>query len=208
MSNDLKQLISDLEETPALELIKQRLTDGEDAQGILEECQQAVNLVGKRYEDGEYFISELMMVGEIIRQAFELLKPALMGKSTSYKGAVVLGTVKGDIHNIGKDLVVTMASAAGYDVHDLGVDVPAQKFVDEVKASGAKVVGLSGLITTSYDGMRETVEAFTTAGLRDQVVILIGGGVMNDTVLRYTGADAWGKDSSEAIALFDKFTGH
>ena len=205
MSDQLVQAFSDLNEELALKLIQERLDAGGDPLDILAACRDGMVDVGKRYEAKEYYVSELMMAGEVFRQASELLTTALDGQITGDKGVVIVGTVQGDIHDIGKDLVVSMLRASGYDVHDLGVDVPPQKFVEELKATSAKVIGLSGLITVSYDGMKDTVNAIKAAGLRDQVTVLIGGGIVNDEVVKYAGADAWGKDAADAVMLFDKY---
>ena len=121
------------------------------------------------------------------------------------RGKVVIGTVKGDIHDIGKDIVVSLLKAANYDVRDLGVDVPPQKVVDTVKETGATVVGLSGLLTIAFDSMKETVAALATAGLRSKVKVMIGGGFVSETVQHYAGADAWGTDAQAAVSLCNQW---
>jgi methanogenic corrinoid protein MtbC1 len=204
MNDELATAISDLEEEKVLSLLQARLDKGEDALSILTSCQEGMVLVGKRYETGDYFISDLMMSGEIFKRATAILTPRMAAGAGATRGKVVFGTVKGDIHNIGKDLVVGLLRASGYDVADLGVDVPAQKFVDTVKETGARIVGLSGLLTVAFDSMKETVGALRGAGLR--VKVMIGGGPTTGAVKDYTGADAWGMNAQAAISLANQWT--
>jgi methanogenic corrinoid protein MtbC1 len=205
MSDALATAISDLEETQALKLVQERLAAGADPVSILASCRDGMALVGKRFEAGEYYISELIMAGELFKQANSLLAPHFAAGNGSTKGKVVVGTVKGDIHDIGKDLVVGMLKASGFDVIDLGVDVPSEKFVEAVKTSGAKVVGLSGLITMSFDSMKETIAAFEAAGLRSKVKVMVGGGSLTDRVREYVGADALGSDAQAAVSLANQW---
>ena len=137
-----------------------------------------------------------------------MVKPKL-AKATNVKpqGKVVLGTVAGDIHDIGKDIVAFMLDVNGFEVYDLGVDVPAQKFVEKIKESGAPIVGLSGFLTLAYDSMKQTVEAIKDAGLRNKAKIMIGGGQINEEIRKYTGADAYGRDAMAAVDLARQFTG-
>jgi len=205
MSDQLAVAISDLEEEAAVKLVGERLAGGTDPMVILASCQEGMTLVGKRYETGEYFISDLMMAGEIFKATTKPLASRIGTGERSGKGKIVLGTVKGDIHNIGKDIVVGLLRAAGYDVLDLGVDVPPQKFVDTVKETGAKIVGLSGLLTIAFDAMKETIAALAAAGLRPGVKVMIGGGPMTATVKDYAGADAWGTDAQAAVTCADRW---
>ncbi len=137
-----------------------------------------------------------------------MVKPKL-SKAAEVKrvGKVVMGTVAGDIHDIGKDIVVFMLDVNGFEVYDLGVDVPVQKFVDKIKETGAPVVGLSGFLALAFDSMKETVEAIKAAGLRDKVKVMIGGGQMSEEIKKYTGADAYGRDAMVGVSLAKKWTG-
>jgi 5-methyltetrahydrofolate--homocysteine methyltransferase len=146
--------------------------------------------------------------GEILRAVTEMVKPKL-SKAGEIKrvGKVVFGTVAGDIHNIGKDIVVFMLDVNGFEVHDLGIDVPAQKFVEKIKETGAPIVGLSGFLTLAFDSMKQTVDAMKTAGLRDKVKVMIGGGQITEEVRKYTGADAYGKDAMAGVSLAKKWAG-
>lgn len=205
MDNPISRLLADLDEEGVLNSVRQALAEGADPLTVLEACRAGMLLVGKRYETNEYFVSDLMLAGEIFKQVAELLQPVLKADASPSKGHVVIGTVQGDIHDIGKDLVVSMIKANGYTVHDLGVDVPPEKFVAAVQATGATVLGLSALLTVGYDAIKATVAAISAAGLRAQVRIMIGGGPINDEVQTYTGADAWGRDAQAAVALCEQW---
>ncbi len=201
MEDKLALALADLEEETALRLVDEKLSAGENPNAIMDACRAGMVDVGKRYEAGEYFISDLMMAGEILKEVTAKITPFLKGDASAPKGKVVVGTVKGDIHDIGKDIVVAMLKSNNFDVTDLGVDVPADRFVEALQKTGASVLGLSGLLTIAFDGMRETVQAVEAAGLRDKVKVMIGGGPVSDKVREYTGADAWGPDAQAAVSL-------
>jgi methanogenic corrinoid protein MtbC1 len=204
MAGKLAQLLSDLKEPEALAYVDKALGEGTAAEELLEETKEGMNIVGERFSKGEYFIPDLVFSGEILKGVVQKLEPKLKagaGKEAKRLGKVVVGTVAGDIHDIGKDLVVFMLDVNGFEVTDLGIDVPVQKFVDAVKETGSTVVGLSGFLTLAFDSMKGTVDAIAKAGLRDKVKIMIGGGQIDDHVTKYTGADAFGKDAMEAVTL-------
>jgi len=202
MSGELVKLLSDLKEPEALKFVESALARGTDPTALLEEAREGMNIVGKRFADQEYFIPDLMFSGEILKGIVKILEPHLKKSEKAKRlGKVVIGTVAGDIHNIGKDLVVFMLDVSGFEVMDLGIDVPARKFVDAIKESGSKIVGLSGFLTLAFDSMKETVEAIRKAGLRDNVKIMIGGGQIDELVTKYTGADAYGRDAMAAVNL-------
>ncbi len=198
MPNDLALAMADLDEGKVQGLVQKGLAEGVSPNQLLEECREGMTLIGKRFESGEYFLSDLILASEIFKTAAASLaeQGAAAGPS---KGTIVIGTVKGDIHDIGKDIVATMLRGAGYTVEDLGVDVPAEKFVECVQATGAQVVGLSGLLTISFEPMKETVAALKAAGL--PVKVMIGGGMSNDSVREFVGADALGLDANAAVTL-------
>jgi len=187
MSEPLKQALSDLEEETVLRLVQERLDSGDDPMTIVVDCREGMARVGERYEAHEYYVSDLIMAAEISKQAMMLI-----------------GTVKGDVHDIGKDIVVSLLQAGGYRVVDLGVDVPPARFVEAAKESSAPVVGLSGLLTISFDAMRETVEALSAAGLRSKVKVMVGGGTVTEQVRDYVGADAMGTDAQAAVAVMQQ----
>ncbi len=201
MGKSLTELIGDLEETEAAATVRQLLKEGRDPLTILKECQAGMVKVGEKYEKGQYFISDLMMSGEIFKQIGEILGPEMKGAAGPPAGKVIIGTVAGDIHDIGKDLVVGILRSANYEVTDLGVDVPVERFVKAARKTGATVVGLSCLLTTAFDSMKATIKAFDEAGLRSQVKIMVGGGPMDKKACEYAGADAWGTDAHAAVTL-------
>jgi 5-methyltetrahydrofolate--homocysteine methyltransferase len=202
MAENLVTTLADLKEDEVLKIVETRLQTNEDPLKILDDARSAMEVVGKRFADGEYFIPDLVYSGEILKEVTDLVKPKLKGTSESKRlGKVIIATVAGDIHDIGKDIVVFMLDVNGFEVLDLGVDVPPEKIIEKNKESGASIVGLSGFLTLSYDAMKATVDAITKAGLRDKVKIMIGGGQINEEIKNYTGADAYGKDAMAAVAL-------
>ena len=208
MSGALAKLLSDLKEQEVLAFVEKALGEGVGAMELLEDAKEGMNIVGQRFSEQTYFIPDLVYSGEILRRIVEMLEPHLTKKKEAERlGKVVIGTVAGDIHDIGKDLVVFMLDVNGFEVIDLGIDVPVQRFVDAVKASGSKIVGLSGFLTLAFESMKQTVEAIKEAGLRDEVKIMIGGGQMDEQVRSYTGADAYGKDAMAAVALAKEWLG-
>jgi methanogenic corrinoid protein MtbC1 len=208
MAKDLVNKLADLKEQEAIKIVKDRLSAGEDPLKIMEDARKGMEIVGNRFAGGEYFIPDLVYSGEILKSVTELVKPKLTKAAESKKlGKIVFGTVAGDIHDIGKDIVVFMLDVNGFEVHDLGVDVPVQKFVDKIKETGAPIIGLSGFLALAFDSMKETVEAIKAAGLRDKVKVMIGGGQMSDEIKNYTGADAYGKDAMAGVSLAKKWAG-
>ena len=208
MSKALVDAMVGMKENEAISIAKDLIEKGEDPLKILGACREAMDTVGKRFEKGEFFLPELMMSGEMLRQISELLKPLLKGDvQTERLGKVIVGTVQGDIHDIGKDIVVLMLDVNGFEVMDLGIDVPPDKFVDAIKDFQPAVVGLSGFLTLAFDSMKETVAAIQAAGLRDNIKIMIGGGQIDDEIKTYTTADAYGKDAMEAVKLTKDWIG-
>lgn len=208
MAENLAGALSNLKEKEALSIAAGRLQAGEDPMAILNDARQGMEIVGQRFASYEYFIPDLIYSGEILRQISEMLKPGLAGATGAKRiGKVIIGTVAGDIHDIGKDIVVFMLDVSGFEVYDLGIDVPAQQFVDKIKETGAEIVGLSGFLTLAFDSMKETVEAIKAAGMRDKVKIMIGGGQINDDIRRYTDADAYGQDAMAGVKLAKEWAG-
>ncbi len=215
MSKELIDAVVDMREEDAVKIAENLLKSGADPFGLLDDCREALGIIGKRFAAGECFVPELILAGEMLRQVGALVKPAIEekqkkgGAAAAQKklGKVVFGTVEGDIHDIAKDIVEFMLEVNGFEVIDLGVDVPAAKFVEAVKQSGATVVGLSGFLTLAYDPMKNTVQALKDAGLRDKVKIMIGGGQMDDQVAAYAKADAYGKDAMAAVTLAKGWVG-
>ena len=210
MAGKLMKLLSDLKENEAIEYVNKALEKGINPSDLLEEAKEGMGIVGQKFSSGEYFIPDLVYSGEIMKGIVQLLEPKLKeasGKDDKKMGKVIIGTVAGDIHDIGKDLVIFMLDVSGFEVFDLGIDVPVQKFVDKIKETGSTVVGLSGFLTLAFDSMKETIEAIKAAGLRDKVKIMIGGGQIDEQVQTFTGADAYGKDAMEAVTFAKQWIG-
>jgi methanogenic corrinoid protein MtbC1 len=208
MSNEITDAIAELRKDDALKLTQERLDNDEDPQAILEEGRIGMEIIGKRFADGEYFLPELIYSGEIFSQISELVKPKLKAGMASKKlGKVIIGTVAGDIHDIGKDIVVFMLDVSGFEVLDLGIDVPAENFVNKIRETGASVVGLSGFLTLAFESMKDTIDLIVKEGLRDKVKIMIGGGQIDESIRKYSGADAYGKDAMTAVALAKEWIG-
>lgn len=201
--SDLKELFTavvEMQEDTAMELTQKYLDEGVPALDIFNCYQQALEEIGKRFEKQLYFIPELIMSGEMMKSAAEILKPHLAEDSASQGGQqklgkVLMATVEGDIHDIGKNIASMMLDLNGLEVKDIGVDVPADKIIAEAKAFGADVIGLSGLLTLAFDPMKSVVEKLKEQGLRDKMKVLIGGGQMDEQVCNYVGADAFVTDA-------------
>jgi len=208
MSGELTKAVADLMENEALEVTRTKLDSGEDPHAILEEGRKGMEIIGKRFSEGTYFLPELIFSAEIFKEITEIVKPKLEeGIQTERLGKCIIGTVAGDIHDIGKDIVVFMLDISGFEVYDLGVDVPTKDFVDKIKETEAPIVGLSGFLTLAFDAMKETVGAIKEAGLRDKVKIMIGGGQIDDEIRKYTGADAYGRDAMAGVSLAKTWLG-
>jgi len=210
MSNELVDAMANMREQEALTLAEKMLYDGEDPLRVLELCREAIEIVGKQFELGKYFLPELVLAGEMLKKISKMAEPFLEQDSevrTERLGKVVIGTVEGDIHNIGKDIVTFLLDVNGFEVHDLGVDVPAQRFVEAIKEVQPEVVGMSALLTLAFESLKSTVEAIKEAGLRDHVKIMIGGGAVDEEVREYSGADAYGEDAMAAVNLSKEWTG-
>jgi len=209
MKEQLVNAIADMKEEEALKLAQDMLDAGEDPQTVLEAGRDAMAIVGQRYEEKDYFLPELIIAGDMLKAIGDMVKPKLRAQAAGSKplGKVVLGTVAGDIHDLGKDVVGFMLDVNNFEVHDLGVDVAAEKFVQAIQEIKPEVVGLSGFLTLAFDQMKLTVEAIREAGLRDSVKIMIGGAIMDDSSAKYAGADAYGADATAAVKLAKSWTG-
>jgi methanogenic corrinoid protein MtbC1 len=198
----LTDAMANMREDEAVRVAQQILQSGEDPLRVLEASREAMAIIGKRFEEGEYFLPELILAGEMLKTISTMAQEKLeKGVEISRSGKVLMGTVQGDIHDIGKDIVVFMLDSAGFEVLDLGIDIPHEKFVDAIKEFQPQVVGLSGFLTLAFDSMKATVDAIREAGFRDQVKIMIGGGQMDEHVKEYCGADAYGADAVAAVSL-------
>uniref|UniRef100_A0A7C5XLK5 Cobalamin-binding protein n=1 Tax=Ignisphaera aggregans TaxID=334771 RepID=A0A7C5XLK5_9CREN len=207
LSEEFVGAVVDLDEVKAVELTKKRLESGEDPLKILDDLTKAANVIGEKYERGEFFIADLVMAGEILKEISDIVRPKLreLGRVREAVGRFVIGTVEGDIHDIGKNIVITMAEAAGFEVIDLGVDVSPSKFVEAIQKYNPDIVGMSCLITVGIESMKKTVDAIKEAGLRDRVKIIIGGGRVDQYACEYVDADAWTNSAAEGIRIMLKW---
>lgn len=200
MQEKLFNLIVDMEEEEALKSAEEYLEGGGDAQKLIDVCRNAMDEIGNRFEKGDYFLSELLLGGEIFQQIMQLALPFIKGDESKKLGKMVLGTVREDIHDIGKDIFKVFAEAAGFEVVDIGVDVPVEKFVEAVKDNNPDIVGMSCLITAGMSSMKKTIDAIKEAGLTD-VKIIIGGGRVDRELKEFSGADAWADDAAKGVRL-------
>jgi methanogenic corrinoid protein MtbC1 len=209
MIQALVEAIADMREEEALDLARKALDAGTPPLDVLDSAREAMGVVGGRFEKGEYFVPELILAGEMLRDISALVKPHLAASTDTAVprlGSVVMGTVAGDIHDIGKDIVHFMLDVNGFAITDLGVDVSADRFVAAVRDERPDILALSGFLTLSYDSMRDTVAALKAAGLRDQVKVMVGGGAVDEQIRQYADADAFGIDAMSAVTLAKSWT--
>lgn len=197
--------VGDLKEETVLELVQQRSADGEDPLDIIDSCQQGLLLVGERYEKGEYFISGLIMAGEIIQQVMKIIQPEMKNQvSSCSKGTIVLGTVEGDIHDLGKNMLNFLLTCRGFTIFDLGVDVTPDVFLKQVKEIQPDILGLSGLLTSSYKKMKETISLINADELAKDTPIIIGGGQTSEQVARLVGTKLWCNNAVEGVRICER----
>ena len=214
MNEQEKQLVdwlADMDEDSALALAKRMLLEeGVSPLRVLELCRNAMDIVGKRFEEGEYFLPELVLAGEMLETIGAIAKPLIKqtpGEEPKKLGKVLIGTVHGDLHDIGKNIVSFMLDINGFEVKDIGIDVPVKSFIEEINVWQPDVVGLSGFLTLAFDSMKETIEAFEKEGMRSKFKVMIGGGQIDETVRAYTRADAFGVNAVEAVNLCKTWMG-
>jgi len=203
---DVVKAVTDLDEDLVLEGVKTQITAGVPAIEILAQLQRGMEGVGKLYEAGDYYLSELIMSAEVFSNAANLLGSALADSGDDKKiGTVILGTVKDDIHDIGKNIVSTILNCNGLKVVDVGVDVPIETFLAEIKKSKPQVVGLFCLLTTAFDTMKDTVAAIKSCG--SPVTVLVGGGPVDESVAKWCAADGYCKNAYDAVEMAKKAIG-
>ncbi|MCF0142976.1 MAG: cobalamin B12-binding domain-containing protein [Parasporobacterium sp.] len=193
--------MGDLEEDVLFEMLDDVMADGgSEAQAAMEACQKGLNIVGDRYESGEYFISDLLYAGELMSDTVEKLKPALVSEADAgAKAKMILCTVKDDLHDIGKNIVRSFLEAEGFEVLDLGIDTPADKIVAEAKANDIHIIALSGVLTLALDSMEATIKAFEAEGMRDSVKVIIGGNPVSAEACAKMGADAFAHSPQDTV---------
>ncbi|MCR4431047.1 MAG: cobalamin-dependent protein [Tepidanaerobacteraceae bacterium] len=201
---ELTQAVGELDEEKVTEMLTEFVSSKpteEEAQKVVNACQQGMGIVGDLFEKGEYFVGDLIFAGELLTEAINILKPVIGGQSASKVGTIVLGTVHGDLHDIGKNIFRSMAEAAGFVVHDLGIDQPVENFVEKVREVKPEIVGMSGVLTLAIESMKDTIEGLKKAGLRDGVKIIIGGNPVTKEACEYVGADAFTTNAAEGVKI-------
>lgn len=197
--DEIKEAMQELDEEQLLELVEKAVAAGE-VQNALKACQDGMQEVGKRFEEGEYFVGDLIFAGEIMVGAMDIMKPALAGDGGGKHGKMILCTVKDDLHDIGKNIVKAMLEAGGFEVLDLGIDVPAEKIIETIKAEDIKIVALSGVLTLALDSMKNTIKAVRDAGLTN-VKIIVGGCPVTEDAANSMGADDWAYSPQKTVAV-------
>ncbi|MFZ7121430.1 MAG: cobalamin B12-binding domain-containing protein [Eubacteriaceae bacterium] len=208
-SQVLTQAVGELEEEEVLKMLKDFISSKpteEEAQKVVNACQAGMAVVGDLFEKGEYFVGDLIFAGELLTEAINALKPVIGSGSTSKVGSIVLGTVHGDLHDIGKNIYKSMCEAAGFEVYDIGIDQPVSAFVEKVKEVKPDVVGMSGVLTLALEAMKDTVEGLKEAGLRDSVKVIIGGNPVTKEACEHIGADAFTTNAAEGVKICQKWT--
>lgn len=200
----LTQAIGDLDEGQVVKLLEEFVASGpsvDEANQVVGACQQGMSIVGDFYEKKEYYVGDLIFAGELLNQAITILKPVIGGENTSKVGSIVVGTVQGDMHDIGKNIFASMVGAAGFEVYDLGIDVPPAAFVEKVKEVKPLILGMSGVLTLAIDSMKATVEALNQEGIRDQVKVIIGGNPVTEEACKQIGADMFTINAAEGVKI-------
>ena len=197
---DLKNAMGDLEEESVLEMLNEVMADGGSrAAEAMAACQEGMNIVGQRFADGEYFVGDLIFSGELMTESMDIIRPALTKASGEGYGKMILCTVEGDLHDIGKNIVKAMLEAGGFGVVDLGIDTDPAVIVKTAREQGIRIIGLSGVLTLAVDGMKATIDAFKEAGIREDVKIIIGGAPVSEAVCKLVGADAWAINPADTV---------
>jgi dimethylamine corrinoid protein len=202
--NVLKQAVGDLDEEMVLDMLNEFLKTNpseEEAQRVVNACQQGMGIVGDLFDRGEYFVGDLIFAGEVLTSAIDVLKPVIGSSESEKVGTIVLGTVEGDLHDIGKNIFKSMAEAAGFEVHDLGIDVGVDTFVEKVRELKPQIVGMSGVLTLAIDAMKYTIDALKEAGLKEDVKVIIGGNPVTKEACDLVGADAFTTNAAEGIKI-------
>lgn len=198
--NKITVAMQELDEDSLLELMNSVMAGDGEALEALNACQVGMEEVGRLFDEGEYFVGDLIYAGEIMTQTVEIIKPALATVKGGNQGKLILCTVKDDLHDIGKNIVKSLLEAAGFEVIDLGIDTPAEKIVETAKTEGIKIIALSGVLTLALDSMKATVGAFEAAGMRGDVKIIVGGAPVNENAFNNIGADAWANSPQKTVS--------
>lgn len=195
-------LIGKLEEEKVIEMLNNFVASNpteEEAKKVVSACQKGTEIVGDSFEKGEYFVGDIIFAGELLTEAIDTLKSVIGSSSKAKMGVIVLGTVDGDLHDIGKKIFRSMAEAAGFKVYDIGIDQPVSAFVDKVKEVKPNIVGMSGVLTLSLKAMKDTVDGIKKAGLRDDIKVILGGNSVTKKACEHIGADAFTTNAAEGV---------
>ena len=208
MLEDIRNLLLEFADVEAVKkAVNEKLESGVDPIKIIDLLNQTLNEVGEKYEGGELFLSELMMVGYLASEITKLLEPHLIQAEMKARGKIVIGTVKGDIHDIGKNIVVMMLQSAGFEVVDLGIDVSAERFVEAVKDEEPDVLGMSALLTSTMNEMKSVTDSLEKSGLRSNVKVIVGGRPITDELAGEIGADGYAEDAVKAVRVIKELIG-
>ncbi|MHA1279445.1 MAG: cobalamin B12-binding domain-containing protein [Candidatus Helarchaeota archaeon] len=207
MNEALVTKLVNLDEDATLNVVKKALDESIDPLRLIDQLRDAMEIIGQKFADKEYYISDMIYAAEIFQLAMNLIEPHMKSITTDTLGKVVIGTAQTDIHDIGKNIVVSLLKCAGFEVYDLGTDVPPEQFIQKIKEVNPDIVGLSGLLTTSFEPMVKTIKLIEQEGLRSQVRVMVGGGPVNEEWAKKAGADSYAKDAVEAVELAKKFCG-
>ncbi|MCP4756616.1 MAG: cobalamin-binding protein [Proteobacteria bacterium] len=205
MGKTISEALVGFDEDFLIEKVKKGLEEGEEPIGLVRELQKGMEMIGERFNRGDYFLGELLMSSDLFTKAMDMLEPRLVGGDQKTVGKIVVGTPKGDIHEIGKNIFRVVAKGLGFEMHDLGVDVPVDRFVEAVEEVKPQILGFSALLTTTFEPMKEVVEILKEKGLRENLKVIIGGGVTTETVREYVGADAQTTDVMDGLNQCRKF---
>lgn len=205
----IKQAIIDLEDDEALSLVREAIEQGLEPLDIMQKGVMAgLSGIGELFASNEYFLGELVMGGNLVEECMAILEPLLPKIEGPKRGKVVIGAVQGDLHSIGYGLVAKQLELAGYEVHDVGIDVPSMKFIDKAKEVGADIIGLSAFLVTTIDYCKETIRYLADMGIRNEFKVIIGGAETNQTVADSFGADGWAANAIDAVRLCDRLLGY
>ena len=205
MAKTLAEALVDFDQDFVLAEVNTRLDGGEDPMNLVRELQEGMNLIGERFNTGQYFLSELLMSSDLFTKAMDIVEPKLAGTAQESIGKIVIGTPKGDIHDIGKNIFCVVAKGMGFEIHDLGVDIPPDRFVEAVEEVKPQILGFSALLTTAFEPMKQVMDLLEEKGLRDGLRVIVGGGVVTETVQKYIGADGQTTDAIDGLNQCKKF---
>jgi len=202
LDDELQIAMADLDEEKTLRLVKERILAGYTSLEIIESCRQGVEVVGEKYSDSHYYLSDLIMSEEILKEVMHILEPYIPLNSSNQGMSIVMGTIEGDIHDLGKNIIIYLLRSSGFQVHDLGVDVTPERFIQAVNETKASILGISVLLSFCVASIKRVVDLLVDAGLRDKVKVIVGGYPVNQAVKEFTGADFYANDVTEALKIY------